>query len=450
MRKLTNWEKVGYGFGDVGNSVTFTMTAMFLLMFYTDVLKIPPVAAGVLFFIARIWDAFADTVMGAFIDRRGQKSPAGKFRPFLIKGSWPVLVLAVLVFVAPEWDTSWKIVWAYATYIAWGTAYSFINIPYGSLASVMTDDQRDRAALSVTRSVGGALGGLLPQMVVVPIVLMFANPKTGWVVAMASMAVVAFVGYVISYKTSVEQIQHNPKEKKATLKEILMMIKTNRPFWGVSVGSIAIIVTWMLNGAMAIYYFKFNLHAEVLYGIKGFIGMIPVLVLSPILALLVSKYGNRKLAIWGSVFTSLSYLIIFVLPDNIYIYFAFFFLGSVALSFPNMLTWMMIADCVEYAEWKSGKRQEAIVYAAYSFMRKISQAFSGLLAGIGLSLIGYQAGATQQSAHTLFGIKFFAAGIPFIGMIVAMLAFLFIYNLTPKFYKQIILDLEKRRERQEQ
>ena len=445
MRKLTNWEKVGYGFGDVGNSITFTTTAMFLLLFYTDVLKIPAAAAGFLFLIARFWDAITDTLMGAFLDRRGEKSKYGKFRPFLLKGSWPVLVIAIIMFIAPDWSMKWKIVWAYATYIAWGMAYTFINIPYGSLASVMTNEPRDRAALSVTRSVGSNLGGLLPQMVVIPVVLMFANPKVGWVVAMAIMALVAFAGYLICYHTSVEQIQHDHKESKASFKEILFMLKSNRPFWGVSLASIAIMVTWMLNGALAIYYFKLNLNAEVLYGIKGFLGMLPTLLLSPFLAILVVKYGNRKLSIWGSVLTAFFYLVLLILPDNIYTYFFFYFLASFSMAFPGMLLWMMIADSVEYGEWVSGKRQEGITYAAYSFMRKISQALAGFVAGMGLSIVGYQPEAALQTASTLFGIKFFTVGVPMIGMLLALIFFIFVYNLTPELYKKIITENEQRK-----
>ncbi|APC96241.1 MFS/sugar transport family protein [Francisella frigiditurris] len=128
MRKLTTWEKIEYGAGDIANSITYTTTAMFLLVFYTDVLQIPAYQAGILFLVARIYDAVADVLMGIYIDKRKQKNSAGKFRPFILKGCWPILFMAVLVFTAPNFGDTGKIVWAYITYLEWGMAYTFVNI----------------------------------------------------------------------------------------------------------------------------------------------------------------------------------------------------------------------------------------------------------------------------------------------------------------------------------
>jgi GPH family glycoside/pentoside/hexuronide:cation symporter len=143
MNTLKAINKVGYGVGDLANGLTFGMSATFLLAFYTDVLGITAAAAGTLFLVARIWDAVNDPMMGTLADRmfarrRAKNAASGKkldkFRPFLLKGSWPVAVAAVLMFIAPSGlSMTGKLIWAYATYITWGMAYTFINIPYGSL-----------------------------------------------------------------------------------------------------------------------------------------------------------------------------------------------------------------------------------------------------------------------------------------------------------------------------
>ncbi|ELU03784.1 hypothetical protein CAPTEDRAFT_107233, partial [Capitella teleta] len=123
---LTIANRVGYGLGDLANTLSFGMTAGFLLVYYTDVLGISAAAAGTLFLVARIWDAINDPMMGALCDKLFQKNngTGDKFRPFLLKGSWLLLVTSVLVFWAPEGlsDTQ-KLIWAYVTYIAWGMCY---------------------------------------------------------------------------------------------------------------------------------------------------------------------------------------------------------------------------------------------------------------------------------------------------------------------------------------
>lgn len=174
MTPLRTKHKLGYGFGDLANGFTFGMSSTFLLAFYTDVLGITAVEAGTLFLAARIWDAVNAPMMGALADKlfqrrlaRGDGSSAGKFRPYLLKGSWPVVAAAILMFVDPGGlSTSQKLVWAYATYITWGMAYTFVNIPYGSLAAVMTRDPTERASLSVFRGLGSTIGALGIRVVV--------------------------------------------------------------------------------------------------------------------------------------------------------------------------------------------------------------------------------------------------------------------------------------------
>ncbi|MFC4892589.1 glycoside-pentoside-hexuronide (GPH):cation symporter [Pseudofrancisella aestuarii] len=446
MRKLTTWEKIGYGAGDIANSITYTATAMFLLVFYTDVLQIPAYQAGILFLVARIYDAVADVLMGIYIDKRKQKNSAGKFRPFILKGCWPILFMAVLVFTAPNFGDTGKIVWAYITYLAWGMAYTFVNIPYGSLAAAMTNDLRDRASLSITRSIGSKTGAIIPQILVLPILSLFANEKYGWITVTTLMAVISYMCYVFCYKNTTEQIKHGkPEDEKIDTKIVIKSIIYNRPFLGVAFASVATVTTWMINGTMAIYYFKYNLDAQNWYWLKGILSVLPTFVLAPIVGFLVYKYGNRNLAIFGSLIASIFFTTIMVLPDSIYIYLTLFFLGFIFFTIPDTLLWMMVADSVDYGEWITDSRAEGIIYAAYSFMRKVAQALAGLVAGFGLTIIGYDSNLTTQSDATMFGIKFLTNGVPAIGMLIAFLIFIFVYNLTPAKRKQMITDLIAKR-----
>lgn len=147
-RKLGTLQFLGYAAGDAANNLAFSMTSFFLLVYYTDVVGISPAAAGTLFLVIRIWDGFADIIGGRAVDKTMTRW--GKFRPFFLFGGLPVLLLSFAVFTVPGLADSsgTKLLLAYLTYGALGLAYSLVNIPYGSLASAMTQNPGERARLA--------------------------------------------------------------------------------------------------------------------------------------------------------------------------------------------------------------------------------------------------------------------------------------------------------------
>ena len=154
-------DKIGYAMGDMGGLLTFSLIGAFQNKFYTDVLHIQPAKIVVLILVARLWDAINDPIWGAFIDSR-RPTKQGKFRPYVFWFSIPLAVSAVLMFtVIPNLSEAKYLLFAYITYILYGMMYTCVNIPYGSLASVVTDDEKERSSLSMWRSIGAGIGGLM-------------------------------------------------------------------------------------------------------------------------------------------------------------------------------------------------------------------------------------------------------------------------------------------------
>jgi glucuronide carrier protein len=167
-RKLGAAQYLGYAAGDAANNLAFSMTSLFLLIYYTDVVGISATAAGTLFLVIRAWDAFADIFAGRTVDRTMTRW--GKFRPFFLFGALPVLLLSFATFTVPGLASSggMKLLLAYLTYAALGLAYSLVNIPYGSLASAMTQHPAERARLASYRMIGTALTTIMLAVVVAP------------------------------------------------------------------------------------------------------------------------------------------------------------------------------------------------------------------------------------------------------------------------------------------
>lgn len=145
MNQQLSWRTiVGYSLGDVANNFAFAMGALFLLSYYTDVAGVGAAAAGTMLLLVRVFDAFADVFAGRVVDSVNTRW--GKFRPFLLFGTAPLMIFSVLVFWAPtDWSHSSKVVYAYLTYMGLGLCYSLVNIPYGSLATAMTQQPQSRA-----------------------------------------------------------------------------------------------------------------------------------------------------------------------------------------------------------------------------------------------------------------------------------------------------------------
>lgn len=454
MKTLTLKNKVGYLVGDLANGLTFAMSAGFLLAFYVDVLGITGAAAATLFLVARIWDAINDPMMGGFADKmfkRRIKKHMGKkvdkFRPYLLMGSWPVVILAILMFFSPDGLTGGqKMIWAYITYIGWGMAYTFVNIPYGSLAAVMTQDPAERASLSVSRGLGGMIGNILPRVIVPIFLTSFASDQQkGYLFAMAAMGVVAFLSYLISYKTVEEHVETTEEDtnEKVSLLSSFNVLKSNRPFIAVSVASIAMLTGLMTNGAMSVFYFRENLGALEAMGITALIQIVPMLFLAPILSKAVGKFGTKKVVSYTSAASAVLFGIIMLLPDNLYTYLIIIFLATLTMTVPNMLVWGMVSDTIDYNQYLSGQRSEGVIYGSYSFVRKMGQAFAGFISGMGITIVGYVQGLEVQSASTLLGIKFLNIGFPAIGMLIAFLSFQIIWNLTPEMKAKVTEAINK-------
>src|SRR5689334_8035817 len=149
---LRAWQYLGYAAGDVSNNLTFSMVSAFLLIYYTDVVGVSAAAAGTLFLVVRVWGGLTDLYAGRRVD--GTSTRWGRFRPYLLVGSAPLMLLLVALFSVPNGlGAGGKIAWAYLSYALFSPAYSFVNIPYGSLAPAMTQDPGARAKLSTSRVV---------------------------------------------------------------------------------------------------------------------------------------------------------------------------------------------------------------------------------------------------------------------------------------------------------
>lgn len=442
-------DKIGYTLGNIGNDFFFQFINSYLMLFYTDVLGIAAGAVGTMLVVARIWDAINDPMMGSFIDRR-PSGKNGKFRPYLIYAAIPVTVMGFLVFTAiPGMPKNMKLVYAYATYIGFGMCYTAYNIPYGSLASVMTSDPVERTALSTCRSIGGMIATIAIMLIVPKLVFVNDIPtSTGFMKAAGIFVVLSNLCYFLTYKLTTERVKNtaNINKEKLSIGKSIKTLGKNRALVGIMISTFGILVAMFSVQALIPYLYKDYFGDAGLIPLAGGLGMVSSLVILPILGPLVGKFGKKELSASTMIIAIVANIAMFIIPTkNAYLFMGLYFISNVGLGAFNVLVWALVADTIDYQEYITGTREEGIVYASYSLVRKLGQAIAGGVGGFTLTFIGYQVGATTQTEQVALGIKNIITILPVIATIVAFLAMTFVYNLSKDKLEEVTKELESRR-----
>lgn len=444
-RKFDIRDKIGYMFGAFGNEMMFDFVSAYLMVFYTDVFGISPALTGGLLVIARIWDAFMDITAGRFIDTR-PNTPKGKFKPVVFRLCIPMFIFAILMFTKiPGLTGTGLIVYAFAAYIMYGTIHSFVAIPYGASASVISTDSSERAVLSTFRTMGANIGRMLMNAIV-PIVAFASNKLDGnktfiVVVAMSFFGVCSYYAY---YKLTTERLKVKNKEKLNIKKSIKGLVK-NRPF--VSLVCIAfglLIATTMVTTFNAYLYKDYFQNAKAL-SFNGIIIILNIVLIAPLVGPLSRRFGKKELASASLLCTSIGFLILFLLPiKNAYLFVVLTWIANAGMNCFTFMAWSFVSDVADYQELLVSQREDGTILSLYQYARKLGQSVAVGFAGVALSMIGYVKGG-HQAVEVTSNIKNIATLAPAIMYFLVFLGITFWYPMSRKKLEQLQIDLEMKR-----
>ena len=444
MKKLTLRNYLGYAAGDLANNLAFSLQALFLLIYYTNVVGLNPAAIATMFLVVRVWDAFADLAAGRLVDIT--RSRWGKFRPYLLFASLPLLLSSVALFTVPSFDsTTAKYIYAYITYALLGFLYSLTNIPYGSLATAMTQDPVERSRLGIWRSVGPILGILVLVVVIAPQITRYRTQpdqlQTFLTIVTIIFAVIGYALYLLCFFNTKEQVAH--ESKPVTIKETIDTVRQNRPLLILCVSNLV-----FLTGVFGLQASQAYYAAYILGNSTQLIWMVLATSLStfvavPIVPRFVARIGKKKTFLIGALGLIVMGTWIFFIPASLPIVVVSFFVFGLFQNLSMSLLFAFEADAVEYGEYKTGKRTEGATYAIYSFFRKVSQAVAGAVAGYALAFGGFVAKAPEQPDSALLTIRGLVGLGPAIFALLGGLIFL-AYPLTDTRFREIVKELHAR------
>ena len=432
---------LGYAAGDAGNNLAFSMASMFLLLYYTDVVGISAAAAGTLFLVVRIWDALADIVAGRLVDRTSTRW--GKFRPFLLFASPPLLLLMVAIFTVPNFGDSGELAYAYISYALFGLAYSLVNIPYGSLATAMTQEPDERARLASFRVIGSNLTILMLAIVVAPQIEGSDDLQHSLTVTTAAFVAVGLLLYLAAFLTSKEQVERDVA--KVGLRETVDTMRQNRPLVLLCLSSLLFLTGWFSLQTVSVYYARDVLGSANYYVVLTIVQTAGVFAAAALIPHLVGTIGKKRAYLAFAAVGIVGALGVALAPESTpAIPIAFFAVLGVGLGGVNTLMWALEADTVEYGEWRTGFRTEGTSYAVFSFTRKVGQAIGAAAAAYTIGFGGYVSGAESQPGSAVDAIKFSAGLVP-AAFILAALGIMAGCPLTEERFRQVVREVAERR-----
>lgn len=467
-------EKIGYGFGDMSSSMFWKIFSYYLPFFYSNIFGLSLAHAGTLVLVTKLYDAVSDPVMGLIADRTNTRW--GKYRPYLLWIAIPFAVAGVLAFFTPQTDNyTFKHVYAYVTYILMMTVYTAINVPYGAMLGVMTDDSREKSVFSSFRMFFAFIGSFiamgsfeqllkLRQSIVgtLPAEWTLADSTPAdWTIAVSVIGIVCAVLFILSFvmtrervteaEMAKEPVRENSDEiAKTSVAEDLKALVANGPWWMLLGGGIAILLFNCVRGGAAAYYFADVLGTNAIFTLALFltVGEISQLVGVVVTVPVSEKIGKKATFLLVLVAVTVLSIIVAFLPETpagMWALLVSQILICIAIGINSPLLWSMFADVADYSELKNGRASTGLIFSSSSMAQKFGAAFGSAIVLWVLMAFGYDnAKGAVQTPEALATIKALISWIPAIGS-AAGIAIMLGYPLTDKKMSDIRQELSKKR-----
>ena len=406
-RKFGIRDSLAYAAGDLGCNMSFALKGTIMPLFWTQVMGLSA-WYSLLIVILQVWDAINDPLIGTIVDSDKHTYKRNKFLQYIWAGSIGLIVGGACCFLpfpgAPEWA---KIIIFMAGYVIWDAFYTVANVPYGSLLSLISKEPADRASLSAWRSVGSMVGNMLPMVILPLLVYNKDGSLNGPMVFVAAlvMGALGFICFQFMIKNTIirveQEVQVNEDQPKFNVIKAMGNFLKNRPAVGATVAAMGMFIG--MQGAQTAVSVTFQIYFDnpQISGIVTMFSMIPIVVFTPLARKMVVKYGKKELSIVGSICYILGAAVLFLAPLGIIpvtetntgldlvVYIIAQLIMSLGMGIYSPVSWAMIGDAIDYNEWKTGNREEGIVYSLHSFFRKLAQGVGPAVALTIMQGMGY-------------------------------------------------------------
>ena len=448
---------LAYAAGDLGCNMSFALKSSIMVIFWTQFMALGETLYATLLLIVQAWDAINDPLLGSLFDMDKRAYKHGKFKTYIFVGAMGLLFSGLFFFLpVPGAPKMMRCVLFVLGYILWDAFYTIANVPYGSMMSVITTDGSERSQLSTWRSIGSMVGNIIP-MVLLPIICYDANDNLkGEVVFVAAliMGAIGLACFIYMLKTTTIRVDefsvkiNEPKQKFNVFKAMLNFVK-NPPAVGATLAAMAMFIGMQGSSAATTVLFQSYFGNAKISGIVMLISYLPMFLFMPFIKNIVDKFGKKEACAAGTAVSVFGALLLFLpLGNGIaglagYVVAQIFF--GLGLGFYTCVSWALMADAIDYNEWKNGTKEEGTVYSLHSFFRKLAQGIGPSAVVLIMAALGYdgERGA-DQTPQVAENMKWLVASLYTFAAVVMFVSIAFIYNLDKKRVAEMTADLEAR------
>lgn len=445
---ITNKAKYSYGVGALGKDLAYAVVALHAMFFFTDVAGVSPAFVGALFLGARLWDAVNDPIMGWIVDNT--RSRFGKFRPWILIGTALNAVITIGLFVVPNNIP----VEGYIAilYVLWGMTYTLMDIPFWSMVPALSKTKAERERVAVVPRMFASGAWLLIGVAGLPLVnaLGGGDDAQGYFLLAVLIALVFTISSLITFFNVKEIYPADPNAEKVSLKSAAKLIGQNDQLRVLAIILIGFNLVLQITGGAALYYFKYVVGSEAMFSVyAGGMGIAQItgLFLLPRIA---GRIGRVRTFGLATLLPIVGFAGLFLVGQfsatNMILTAAMSFIANIGVGFFLGLSVVMMADVVDYGEYKFGTRNESLYFSIQPLAVKFAMAIAGMVVGMGLTIMGYQANAEVQSTSTVIGLQVLMFAMPMIIAAASYAVYRKFYRINGAFHDEVLATLDAKHE----
>lgn len=405
-QRLTVKTRIAYGCGDTACNIVFGMISTLLTLFYTDYAGISVITVGMVMLISRIFDGTSDIVMGFIVNHMNTKW--GKARPWILWMSVPYCIAAIALFAVPHTNATLQFWYIFITYnLCTTVCYTAINVPYGTLSTMLSRSSHERDLLSIFRMSMAPLGRIISVTLTMPVVKLFGDNQSAWIKAMSMWAVIAFIMLLICFLKCKETVSLEAvKTQKTPIVKNVKALVTNQYFWSVLVLWTVTCVHGTIVGTSLPYYCKYIFHNDSWMYSVLYLAEAGTLVAGAMLCpLLLRRFGKRRLSLGGAILAILAHAAFMLNTGSFHWALATSILRALGEAPLTAVVFGMMGDVTEFGQWKTHIRQEALIFGGGSLGFKIGTGITSAVITSLLDKAGYISSTGARAAQPASAIS---------------------------------------------